>query len=76
MGKNFQPHKTPEEKAIRRIKYWLIITCRKDIPRDIALVYRDWTCNKVLMIINREANPIPKWRNSQYKIKKEANNII
>jgi hypothetical protein len=57
----FQRHKTPEEKELRRNKYWCLTEIGK-LDDNEARVFRDWTKNKVWMIINGEAKPIPKWK--------------
>ena len=50
-------------------KYWCLTQIAK-LSSDEALVYRDWTDEKVRMIINGEAHPIPKWTNKIYRKKK------
>jgi hypothetical protein len=56
----FQKHETEEEKLHRKNKYWVLRNICKLSSHD-AIVFRDWSDNKVAMIINGEAKPIPKW---------------
>ena len=53
----FQRHETEEDKQRRKDKYWCLVNIAKIEPRK-ALIFRDWTDNKVRMILNGEAHPI------------------
>jgi hypothetical protein len=62
----YQKHDTETQKKHRSFKYKLLREIAK-CSVDEALVYRDWTDNKVLMILKGEAKPIPKWSNGHIK---------
>jgi hypothetical protein len=52
----FQKHETEEEKHLRRVKYNVLRI--NGISVRQAVIFRDWTNNKVLMILKGEAHPI------------------
>jgi hypothetical protein len=53
-------HNTEQQKEQRRNAYWLLrnVAC---LSVHQSMVLRDWTDNKILMIINKQCNPIIKW---------------
>lgn len=53
-------HNTPEQKEKRRNIYWCLVNIAK-LNHNEARVYRDWSDNKIWMIINGESKPIRKW---------------
>lgn len=52
---SFRQHKTIEQKKERLERYWLLRYSGIE-PRK-ALIFRDWTDNKIAMIISGEAKP-------------------
>ena len=52
----FQEHKTEKGKMMRRGKYQRLIDSGQSADRSRR--FRDWTWNKVRMIINKECEPI------------------
>jgi hypothetical protein len=53
-------HNTPEQKLQRKNAYWCLRNIAK-LSHQEARVFRDYTDNKILMILNGVAKPIPKW---------------
>ena len=53
-------HNTKEQKEQRKNAYWLLRNIAKLNVHD-AMVFRDWSDNKIKMIIFEGAKPIPKW---------------
>jgi len=52
----FRHHDTEEEKTDRNLRYRLLRNA--GISSKKALIFRDWTDNKIMMIALGEANPI------------------
>jgi len=70
----FQPHETYLEREVRALKY-MILRMNGCSVKD-ACKMRDWTYNKVCMIIRGEGNPVGLIRTNELKLNKteELNN--